>query len=252
MHFRDMKLFFKFILIFLTIFLTSCGGKKSDFDYKIALDPSWYSLSLPGRESNLTAFTCELLEAVGKIEKVSIGVYQRSWSNLVFGLQEGEYNAICTTLEPYLFYEKMYNFSDLYLMTGPVLVTPINSKYTSLSQFSGLEIGFQEGSNAALILEKYPGIIQRSYDSIQTALVDTQNGTIEGSILGVLSARSYTQDLFQGQLKISSYPLTQEGIRLIGIKSRSTTFMRVFNQGLTRLKENGTYAALAKKWNLSE
>ncbi|HNO86150.1 MAG TPA: transporter substrate-binding domain-containing protein, partial [Anaerolineales bacterium] len=79
-----------------------------------------------------------------------------SGCGVVFGLQEGEYNAICTTLQPYLFYEKMYNFSDLYLMTGPVLVTPVNSKYTSLSQFSGLEIGFQEGSNAALILEKYP------------------------------------------------------------------------------------------------
>jgi len=241
-----------FVIFFLALFLTSCGGKKADFDYKIALDPAWYSLSLPGRESNLTAFTCELLEAIAKSEKVSIGVYQRSWSNLVFGLQEGEYNAICTTIQPYLFYEKMYNFSDLYLMTGPVLVTPTNSKYTSLSQFSGLEIGFQEGSSAPLILENYPGIIQRSYESIQTALLDTQNGTIEGAILGILAAKSYTQDLFQGQLKISSPPLTQEGIRLIGIKSRSTTFIRVFNRGLAQLKANGTYATLMKKWNLSE
>ncbi|HNA61730.1 MAG TPA: transporter substrate-binding domain-containing protein, partial [Rhabdochlamydiaceae bacterium] len=119
-------------------------------------------------------------------------------------------------------------------------------------QFSGLEIGFQEGSSAPLILENYPGIIQRSYESIPTALLDTQNGTIEGAILGVLAAKSYTQDLFQGQLKISSPPLTQEGIRLIGIKSRSTTFMHLFNRGLARLKEDGTYATLMKKWNLSE
>lgn len=240
-----------FVILFLPLFM-GCGKAKSNFDYKIALDPSWYSLALPGQESNLTAFTCELLEALSKIERISIGIYQKSWNNLVWDLQEGEYDAICTTMQPYIFYEKLYTFSDLYLMTGPVLVTSIKSPYTSLSQFSDLELGIQEGSNGAVLLEKYPRIIQRTYNSIPAALLDLQKGAIQGALIDILAAKAYTQDLFQGQLKISSPILVQEGIRLVGLKPSSEKLMQIFNRGLIRLKKNGTYTILAKKWNLSE
>jgi polar amino acid transport system substrate-binding protein len=240
------------IPIFFCLAFMSCGGQSSDFDYKVALDPAWYSLDLPGRESNITAFTCELIEEIGKIEKVKIAVYQRSWSNLVYGLQENDYNAICTTMQPYLFYEKLYDFSDLYLMTGPVLVTAVDSRSVALNQLAGKEIGIIEGSNSALILEKYPNILQRTYDSIPAALSALRQGAIDGAVVDILTAEAFTQDLFQGQLKITTPPLTQEGIRLVAIKGHAPNFMKMFNRGLARLKENGTYSALAKKWKLSE
>ena len=126
-----------FILLASFLFLVSCGGKKSgDFDYVIAFDPLWYSLEAPGREAELTAFTTELIVEIGKVEKVSIGVYQRSWSNLMHALQTGECDAICSTLQPYLFYEKLYQFSNLYLMTGLVLVTPVKAPFKSLDRKS--------------------------------------------------------------------------------------------------------------------
>ncbi|HVX01456.1 MAG TPA: hypothetical protein VHA52_13620, partial [Candidatus Babeliaceae bacterium] len=79
MHRAIMSAFFRVFVTFLTFFVCSCGGKSSSFDYTIALDPSWYTLELPSREFNVTAFTLELIEAIGKEERVSIAVYQRSW-----------------------------------------------------------------------------------------------------------------------------------------------------------------------------
>ncbi len=228
----------------------SCGGKPSSFTYKVAFDPSWYSLTAPGRESNITAFTTELIEAIAKSEKVSITVYQRSWNNLVYGLGAGDYNAICTTMEPHLFYEKIYDFSDLYLMTGPVLVTSTKNPFTDLTQLSGKEVATLRGSKTALILEKYPAIIQRTYDSVQTAFIDTEQGTIEGALVDILTAQAFTQDLFHGQLTISTPPLTEAGVRLLSIKG--DRFIQIYNKGLSRLKASGTYATLAKKWRLSE
>lgn len=234
------------------LFFASCSGKSSGYNYTIALDPAWYSLDQPGRETNITAFTLEVIEAIGKIEKVSIAIYQRSWSNLIYGLQEKDYDAICTTMQPYLFYEKLYDFSNLYLLTGPVLVIPTESNLSSLAQFGGKEIGILRNSNAALILEKYPNIIQRTYESIPKALEATTNGNTEGTIVNILAAEAFTRDLFQGKLKIATPPLTQEGIRLIAIKGQAPDLIKIFNRGLARLKANGTYSALAKKWNLSE
>jgi polar amino acid transport system substrate-binding protein len=150
--FRTYRLLFVLVTC---IFFLSCGGKKSgDFDYIVALDPLWYSLEAPGREADLTAFTTELILEIGKLEKVSIGIYQRSWSNLMYALQEGQCDAICSTMQPYLFYEKLYNFSNLYLMTGPVLVTPAQSPFKSLDRLKGEIIGIQRDSNAAIVFRK--------------------------------------------------------------------------------------------------
>jgi polar amino acid transport system substrate-binding protein len=241
-----------FISLLLFLLLSCCGGKSKSYQYEIALDASWYSLEAPGRSTNLTAFTAELIEAIGKIERTSIAVYRRSWNNLMYGLQDNEYNAICSTLQPYLFYEKLYDFSDLFLMTGPVLVTPAKGPAQTLDKMSGKIIGIVQGSNSALILEKYPNIIQRTYAALQDALNDTSQGAIDGTMADILTAEAFTRDLFQGRLKISTPPLTQQGVRIVAVRGRSGELIRIFNRGLKRLKDNGTYSKLAKKWNLAE
>lgn len=232
--------------------LACCGKKPSGYDYKVALDPSWYSLAIQGREATLTAFTYEIIEAIGKEENLKIGVYERSWDNLILGLQENEYQAICSSMEPYVFYEKLYLFSSIYLPTGPVLVVNIGSKIDSLSQLGGKEVGILSGSSYGLILEKFPTIIQRTYSSIQAALDDVKENNIAAAFMGILSAEAYTNDLFAGRLKISSPPLTEEGVRLVGLSGKSEKLIYHFNRGLSRLKANGTYNKIAKKWGLEE
>ncbi|HEX2579597.1 MAG TPA: transporter substrate-binding domain-containing protein [Rhabdochlamydiaceae bacterium] len=247
-----MRVLFRAIVTLGCLFFFSCGGSKADYDYTVAFDPAWYGLSLSGREADLTAFTTELLMEIGKLEKVNIGVYERSWSNLMYALQEGECDAICSTMQPYLFYEKLYRFSNLYLMTGPVLVIRAKSPAKPLEKLNGDIIGILRESNGVLILEKYPGIIQRTYDSVPKALIDTTKSEIDGTLVDILSAESYTRDLFQGQLKIATPPLTQEGFRVLSLKNHKPEFTRIFDRGLARLKSDGTYAALAKKWRLAE
>ncbi len=234
------------------LLLVSCGKKSTGYDSKVAFDPGWYSFAVPGRESALTAFTTELIETIGKEENLKIGVFQRSWSNLMLGLQENNYQAICTPMQPYIFYEKLYVFSSIYLETGPVLVVGANSSWNSLSELSGKEVGILQGTSDALVLEKFPDIIQRTYSSIPSGLDDVRDGVIEAMVLDILSAEAYTRDLYVGQIKISSAPLAQEGLRLVGLKGKSEELIRRFNRGLERLKSNGTYSKIAQKWGLSE
>ncbi len=237
--------------ILCSLLLGSCG-RKLHYDYKVALDAQWFSLNIPGRSTSLTAFTTELIEACATLEKLKIGIFQKSWSNLMLGMQEGHYQAICTSMQPYLFYEKLYVFSDIYLKTGPVIVVEKNSTIQSLEQLADMEMGILRGSSYALILEKYPQIIQRTYDSIPSMLYDLTKGKVDGALLDNLTAQSFVQDLFQSQLKISSDPLTQEGLRLIGIRGKSEELIRRFNRSLSKLKSNGVYSKIAQKWRLKE
>jgi polar amino acid transport system substrate-binding protein len=240
------------LLLFLSaLFLGNCGGKSDTYDFKIALDPIWYSLEAPGRETALTAFTIELIAEIGKVEKLTFGLYQKSWNDLIYGLQQKNYDAICSTMQPYLFFDQMYAFSHLYLMTGPVLVVPAALPSSSLAQLDGKIVGIIRDSNSALILEKYPQIIQRTYSSIPEVLLDVSTQTVDAAVINLLAAEAFTQNLFHNRLKIGSPPLTQEGVRLISLKGKSESLIFRFNRGLKKLHENGTYATLAKKWQLA-
>jgi polar amino acid transport system substrate-binding protein len=239
-------------LLSLLILFAACGNSSQSYDYAVAFDPAWHALELPGREASIRAFSIELIEEIAKVQNVKIALFDRSWDNLMFGLQKKEYNAILSTMQPYLFYEKLYNFSNPYLLIGPTLVIPTAGQVRSLDDLSGKEIAILRDSPTALILEKYPGIIQRTYDTTPQMLSDVASGALDGAVIDILTAKAFCSDLFQGKLKIAFPPLTQEGIRMVAIHDEAQDLIATFNKGLQKLKENGTYDKLMQKWNLSE
>jgi len=241
----------RIVFIFFLLVCASCGKKAtSGYGAKVALDPGWSTLNLPGRENNVTAFSLELIEAIGKEEKLSIGIYERSWDNLLLGLKQKDYEAICTTAQPQLFHEKTYVFSDLYLATGPVLVVPIGRSLSSLEELAGKDLAVLTVSTQ--FLELHPQIIQHPYNSVQQAFSALLAGEMDAALVDILTAQAFVRDLYAGELKITSHPLTNDGIRLMGLKDQNDSLIKTFNAGLARLKEGGTYQKLSQKWGLSE
>lgn len=242
----------RLIFLLVCLFLSACSSSGSKTERRIGVDPSWFPLFLAGRENSVTGFSTELLKEIGKIEKISITKVSVNSDNLVEGLQMGKYDAILSSIPPYVFNQQIYDFSELYLPTGPVLVMPINSEFDSFGKLSGKEIGIVPGTKGALLLEKYPAILIRAYDSIPKALNALVHGTIDGALIDVLSAVAYCQDLYQKELKIVTPPLTTEGLRLLTLHGKASDLLLHFNRGLNKLKTTHTYDKLLMKWNLKE
>ncbi len=238
-----------FVLILLT--LCSCGS-SSNGGRKVGVDASWYPLEFGKRDNNVTAFSMELLTEIGKMEKIPFVKVTVNWNELMEGLQKDKYEAILTSMPPYIFNEKQFDFSEIYLPLGPVLVVQVGSKIHSLDKLSGKEIGVISGSTSVVILEKSPGVLIRYYDSIPQALNDILMGVIDGAMVDVLSAASYCRDLYQGVLIIATPPLNDEGLRLVAKHNAAPDLIKGFNKGLQKLKKNGSYEKLLDKWSLRE
>ncbi len=245
-----MKVLYYVIVLALT-FLCGCSS-SSNGGRKVGVDASWYPLELGTRTNNVTAFSTELLTEIGKVENIPFVKLTVNWNDLMEGLQQDKYEAILSSMPPYIFNEKMYDFSDLYLPMGPVLVVPEDSKIDSMKMLDGKEIGIISGSSNAHILEKSPGVIIRYYDTIPQALNDIVHQTIDGAIIDVLSAKAYSNDLYQGQLKIATEPLNDEGLRMITKHDEADDLIKGFNKGLKKLKQNGIYDQILDKWGLQE
>lgn len=245
-NYKSLYVFFLFLLL---PFFSSCQS-SSKKPYSIGVDPSWYPLTLEGKENQVTAFSTELLQEIGSVEKLSFVKDTVSWDNLLLGLQKKQYDAILTSMQPYGFTEKTYDFSDLYLNTGPVLIVPANSPVTSLEDLKGKEVAVQPGVKQTLILEKYPGILIRNYTSVPLALNALLKGEIDGALIDLLLAKSYIEDLYHEQLKIVTAPLDIEGLRLMTRHGDQRALIESFNKGLKKLKDSGKYDMLLSKWSL--
>jgi ABC-type amino acid transport substrate-binding protein len=215
------------------------------------MDPQWHALPIDGKDSNITGFSTDLLQEIGRIEKINFVKVSVSWDQVIPGLIKKNYEAILYSMTPYIFNQNQFDFSDLYLRTGPVLVVPTASRISSLSQLSGKEIAVLPDSPGELILEKYPGVIIRHYDSVPQAFNDILKGTIDGAIADILTASSYCQDIYQGQLMIATPTLDDAGLRMMTLHQAAPDLIEGFNEGLEKLKKNGTYAKLLKKWSLN-
>lgn len=238
------------VLLLVLFFLSSCSNSHQVC--KVGVDSSWYPLNFGDRDSNVTAFSTELLTEIGKIEKIPFVKITVNWDTLLEGLQKDQYEAILTSMPPYIFNQKSFDYSDIYLNLGPVLVVPTTSKIHSLSQLEGKEVGIVSGSSSISILEKIPGVLIRDYDSTASALNNVANGTLDGAITDILSATAYCRDIYQGQLKIATPPLNEEGLRLVTKHDAAPNLIQRFNRGLKTLKKSGSYAKLLDKWSLQE
>lgn len=238
------------ILVFFFSLLLSCsGGKKPT--YNIGVDPSWYPLDLAGQQKLLLAFSIELLQEISREEKLQMAVTRLNWDNLLWALREKKTDAVLSTVQPYVFYQKKYVFSDPYLLTGSILIVPENSKYTGIDKMVGKEIGLLRGSSAAVLLQRIPGLILRAFDSIPETLNNLEAGHIDGALIDAPLAMSYIRDLYHGKLKIVGNPIGDQGLRLVSLHTAHPILIDQFNKGLALIKKNGKYEQLLKKWGLS-
>lgn len=238
-------------LILILVALLSCG-KSSNGGRRVGVDPYWFPLDLGIRDNNVTAFSTELLTEIGKIKKMPFVKVNVNWNDLMEGLQKGQYEAVLSSMTPYVFNRSLFDFSDIYLPLGPVLVVPAQSKIHSLDDLNGKEIAVISGSTSTLILEKSQGALIRDYDSIPKALNDILIGTVDGAMVDILSAAAYCRDLYQGELTIATGPLNDEGLRLITKHNAAPDLIKRFNAGLAQMKKDGSYFKLLDKWALQE
>ena len=142
-----------------------------------------------------------------------------------------------------------YDFSNNFLETGLVLITSQDSTYAKIKDLSNQLVGVISSSPGAIVLEKNPTILIRSYSSVSEALSGIVNGEIEAAVLDRLPASAYVRDLYNGKLKIVGKPLTKGGLHAIANKD-SGHFIDSFNKAIAKMKKKGVLDSLEKKWQL--
>jgi polar amino acid transport system substrate-binding protein len=100
-------------------------------------------------------------------------------------------------------------------------------------------------------LEEYPGVNIHYYDSIPNALDEIVSDQIDGILIDYFLVSNYVRNLYYDRVSIATPPLSNAGLRLISMEGENQDLIKVFNRGLDKLRSNGVYDKLLKKWELN-
>lgn len=237
----------RIVTLLLLVLLCCCGSKNQT--QRVALDPSWYPLDLEDRNAQLVGFSTEILQKVSK--RLPLAKITTDAHYLLEDLLQEKYEGVLSSFPPYNFNKDHFDFSESYLMLGPVIVVQKSSNISSIKQLRGKAVGVLSDTNA-LLIKSVPNVSIHQYTSKIQAFEDITSGMLDAALIDILSAYAYCEDLYQDKLKVGSRPLTNQALRLITARNKKGSLIKVFNKEIHQLKQSGEYQKMLDKWGLSQ
>ncbi|MBN1914293.1 MAG: transporter substrate-binding domain-containing protein [Parachlamydiales bacterium] len=245
-----LKKILSFLWIGSLVWLFGCDGQYGQKTWKVGMDPEWNSISLDGEARFVYGFVEELLLCISAEQHVAFSRIKTNWDSLLEGLQQGQYDGVLASMEPYNFNTVLYNISPILLDTGPVLVFLSARTDFSLSESSVKRVAISWDGEKEKLFVQYPNVTFVHYKTVPEALSDVAHGIADAAVVSRIVAVAYLRDLYYDTLSMSPDSLLPQGLRLITLK-KNTQLQTVFQEGLSQMKAKDQEMFLKKKWGLA-
>jgi polar amino acid transport system substrate-binding protein len=199
---------------------------------------------------NIVGFGPDMMKAIAQAAGFDVEIRNTAWDGIFAGLAAGSYNAICSSVTITDERKQTMDFSDPYVNAGQILVVQKGlDGVTQLSQMVGKKVGAQIGTTGAIEIGKVKSVELATYDEIGLAFEDLSNGRIDGVVADNPIAANFAlqNPKFKDKLKIVGKPFTDEWLG-VAVKKGDTKTLDLINDGLRKIKANGTLDQIAKKW----
>jgi len=200
---------------------------------------------------NIVGFDIDLVNAIAQEMGFKAEFKNTAWDGIFAGLESGDYDAIISSVSCTDERKAKYDCSDPYVNAGQAVVVRIDeTTINSEADLPGKTAGAQIGTTGALAVGDIEGAVLKEYDTIDLAFQDLSLETLDAVVVDNPVAAQYvlTSETFKGKFKIVGKPFTEEYYGMLVNKGENTELLRLFNEGLAKIKANGTYDKIYAKW----
>ncbi len=214
---------------------------------QVGVEPVFAPFEFRSEKGEIQGFDIDLIREVGKIAGFEVQFQSISFDGLIPALQAGTVDAAVSAMTITQARSQVISFSCPYFKAGLAIAARQGAlTFNRIEDLRNRTIAVQIGTTGAREAEKIPNAQIRTFDSATIALQALKNGSVEAVIADapILQYALKTGNL-QG-IQVSNQLLTEEYFG-IPLPKDSPNVDRV-NQGLNALLQNGTYAAIYRKW----
>ena len=194
-----------------------------------------------------TGFDVELVEAVAakmgkKVEWIDI-----DFKGLVPGLVAKRYEMAVSAIYITDERKKVVDFTDSYYAGGLVVMVKADNKaINKLADLDGKKVSVQVGTKSVSYLtEKFPKVQRVEVEKNQEMFNLVDIGRADAAVTGKPAAFQYVRT--RPGLRVLDEQLTTEEYGM-ALRKDTPELTKAVNGAITKLKADGTYAAIVKKW----
>jgi polar amino acid transport system substrate-binding protein len=248
-----------FILLgILTIFnfnIYANGQSEDDNTLVVASNCEWPPLEFVDKDGELAGFEIELIHALETVTDYNFEIVNVAWDGIFAGLSNGAYDLIASGVSVTEERKPKMEFSTPIIEITQSIIAPADATgMSSLKEVDGMTIGVQIGTTGHLVLldTEEVDVDIKAYDNIALAIEDLINGNLDGVITDSVVASDYVvlNENYNGKIKITGIASNEVEPIAMAFKKGDVETLKIINDGIQKLEENGELAALKAKWNL--
>ena len=194
----------------------------------------------------VVGFDVDIATEIAKRLNVKLDVVPTKWDVILSRLISDKYDIIMSAMPITPERSKEISFSDPYIESDQSIAVKIGSPIKTEADLKDKVIGVWIDTPGQMTAEKMTGLKEiREFDNIQLAFEALETGSID-AIINYYPINSYMSKK-SGKTVVVQKIRTNEKYG-IGVKKDNSQLRLAINNELRKLKEDGTYNTIYKKW----
>ncbi|MFT9258204.1 MAG: glutamine ABC transporter substrate-binding protein GlnH [Acetobacter sp.] len=192
-------------------------------------------------------FDIDLWDAIAKDIGVTYTLQPMDFSGIVPALQTAQVDVAVSGMTIKEIRRKVIDFSDSYYDSGVMLMVPVDSTITGVEDLKGRSLALKTGTASAdYAKEHFKDTEFRLFPNFDNAYLELMTGRVDAAMHDTPNVLYYINTIGRGKVKTVGAQMMAQQYGF-GFPKGSPLVARV-NASLARLRKNGTYDAIYKKW----
>ena len=239
------------------LLVAGCGGNTASKDsgsdkakvLKVATNADFAPFEFQGADGKeYQGFDMDLIRALGKEMGMQVKIDNISFDGLIPALQTGNIDVAISGMSINDDRKKKVAFSDPYYEAGlTIMVKADNNNIKSFKDLQGKKIAVQIGTTSATEAKKIPNAEVKELNSSADTFLELKAGNVDAVINDKPVNDYYKVKNSDDSVKRIGEKLTSENYG-IAMNKDNTELVKNLNEALRKLKANGEYNKIYKKW----
>ncbi len=226
--------------------VTALDNIKKAGEISIATNPDYPPFETIDDQGNVVGFDIDLSAAVAKELGVTPKFVKMSFDTIITSVKNGQTDIGVSAFSITEERKQSIDFSDPYYSSSQVIMVLEGSGITSKDDLSGKTIAVELSTTGAEAARTIQDAEVKAVDDYNVATMMLKNGSAHAVVLDAPIAAEYVS---RYNFVVLETPLAFEETAMV-IKKGNTALKEAIDNALKKIKADGRYDELKKKWNI--